>query len=129
MTQHWAIIGDDGAIRTRCTASADIHPASEEAAGAFEGCKVVPLPRELGVFETVDPETLEIVMDVAAQNAAAIAEIKASAQRQILEIAPLWKQANALRDPDADWAVELWKQVDAIRAQSNDDERKLINGN
>lgn len=52
---------------------------------------------------------------------AAIAAVKAEAARQILEVAPLWKQLNDIREPTPEGDARL-AAIDAIRAQSNTDE-------
>lgn len=60
----------------------------------------------------------------------AIAAVKAEAARQILEVAPLWKQLNDLREPTPEGDARL-AAIDAIRAQSNTDEaliREKSNG-
>lgn len=60
----------------------------------------------------------------------AIAAVKADAARQILEVAPLWKQLNDMRDRTPEGNARLAK-IDAIRAQSNTDEaliREKSNG-
>lgn len=60
----------------------------------------------------------------------AIAAVKADAARQILEVAPLWKQLNDIREPTPEGDARL-AAIDAIRAQSNTDEaliREQANG-
>ncbi len=60
----------------------------------------------------------------------AIAAVKAEAARQILEVAPLWKQLNDIREPTPEGDARL-AAIDAIRAQSNTDEaliREKANG-
>lgn len=63
------------------------------------------------------PETYWAEQD----QAAAIYAIKKDAERQILEIAPLWKQLNDIREPTPEGDARL-AAIDAIRAQSNKDE-------
>lgn len=63
------------------------------------------------------PETYWAEQD----QAAAIDAIKKDAERQILEIAPLWKQLNDIREPTPEGDARL-AAIDAIRAQSNKDE-------
>ena len=61
---------------------------------------------------------------------ASIAAVKAEAARQILEVAPLWKQLNDIREPTPEGDARL-AAIDAIRAQSNTDEaliREKSNG-
>ncbi len=61
---------------------------------------------------------------------ASIAAVKAEAARQILEVAPLWKQLNDIREPTPEGDARL-AAIDAIRAQSNTDEaliREQANG-
>lgn len=53
----------------------------------------------------------------------AITAIKKEAERQILEIAPIWRQLNDLREPTPEGDARL-AAIDAIRAQSNADEAK-----
>lgn len=52
---------------------------------------------------------------------AAVHAIKVDAERQILEIAPIWKQLNDIREPTPEGDARL-AAIDAIRAQSNKDE-------
>ena len=61
---------------------------------------------------------------------ASIAAVKAEAERQILEVAPLWKQLNDIREPTPEGDARL-AAIDAIREQSNTDEvliREKTNG-
>lgn len=60
----------------------------------------------------------------------AIAAVKADAARQILEVAPIWRQLNDIREPSPEGDARL-AQIDAIRAQSNAQEaliREQANG-
>lgn len=60
----------------------------------------------------------------------AIAAVKAEAARQILEVAPLWRQLNDIREPTPEGNERL-AAIDAIREQSNTDEvliREKTNG-
>lgn len=50
-----------------------------------------------------------------------IAAIKADAARRILEVAPLWRQLNDMRERTPEGDARL-AAIDAIRAQSNKDE-------
>ena len=73
-----------------------------------------------------EPEELEALPDtywVEHDMAEAIRAIKAEAERQILAIAPLWKQLNDIREPSPEGNARL-AAIDAIRAQSNADEAK-----
>lgn len=72
------------------------------------------------------PEELEALPDSywAEQDMAeAIRAIKAEAERQILEVAPIWRQLNDIREPTPEGDARL-AAIDAIRAQSNADEAK-----
>lgn len=53
-----------------------------------------------------------------------IAAIKAEAERQILEVAPIWRQLNDIREPTPEGDARL-AAIDALRAQSNADEAKV----
>lgn len=90
------------------------------------GCSAVPLPDDFNdATFTWDSATRTMVQDPEKVRSLAIAEIKAEAERQILEIAPLWRQVNAVRKPSERGSAALFEAIDAIREWSNDEEAKL----
>lgn len=62
-------------------------------------------------------------------KATKIRDIKAEAARRILNAWPLYKQLNALHNPDEPWAAVMRADILKIRKWSNDAEAKLAGGN
>jgi hypothetical protein len=54
-----------------------------------------------------------------------VAAIKAEAAKRILAKWPIYKQLNAMSEPDADWVKQMRKEIKAIRDWSNKAEAKL----
>lgn len=124
--QLWAII-EDGNYRLIWTASAKDHPRRTGHADECRGRKVVALDREpneaLGEYVTAEGE---IGFDVSRIAAAVTGRIKEAAARRIEAVAPIWRQLNDLADPSNPDCQRRRQQIDAIRAWSNEAERKLL---
>ncbi len=67
----------------------------------------------------------EIGFDVSRIAAAVTGRIKETAARRIEAVAPIWRQLNDLADPTNPDHQRRRQQIDAIRAWSNEAERKL----
>ncbi|WP_288804059.1 hypothetical protein [uncultured Novosphingobium sp.] len=74
--------------------------------------------------ETGLPEALSPLDDVENRRAALVRRTKAEAERRILAISPVWRQANDLRAPCPD-AEARFTAIDAVRAASNAIEAEL----
>ncbi len=123
--QLWAII-EHGNYRLIWTASAKDHPRRAGHADECRGRKVVALDREpdeaLGEYVTAEGE---IGFDVSRIAGAITGRIKEAAARRIEAVAPIWRQLNDLADPSNPDHQRRRRQIDAIRAWSNEAERKL----
>lgn len=116
MIKLWAIVSKSGQYELRHD-----DPANDGAAATLD--KVIwQLTREPDPQsgETVSYKTGNIEFDAKAIKPALIAEIKAIAERKILAIAPIWRQINDLANPSENGAASRRKQINEVRAWSNE---------
>lgn len=126
MSQPWALIAKNGAIRIIYTTGPDVHPEKAGHRDDCRGCEVVALDREpdFAMGETIKAGA--IAFDPALAAEAVFPRIKASAAARIERIAPLWRQINDLRNPADPGAAARSARIDAVRAWSNRMEAKLL---
>lgn len=60
-----------------------------------------------------------------ARLAGAVAGLKADAERDILAKWPIYKQLNAIHEPDAPWIPQMRAEIKSIRDRSNVKEQRL----
>ena len=60
-----------------------------------------------------------------ARVAGRVAGIKAEAERRILAKWPIYKQLNAMHEPDAAWVATMRAEIKVIRDWSNEEELNL----